>query len=207
MLRKTQLRAHISSQSGIALPIALILLLVSTLIGVTALRTSALSEKMTRNTIQREVAFSKAETALLEAETLVRLNATAIKNVIENAALSNTCEATFEIGGQDQKGFCSPANHPQAGAAVSSTERWRIADLFTDETAKRYVEIDDGSRYIVEFLGHIFSANNNSQCPTRVTTWPYCDQDPLQFRITAFAEGDIEGETSVVLQSTYVASP
>ncbi|NNF15173.1 MAG: pilus assembly protein, partial [Gammaproteobacteria bacterium] len=150
----------------------------------------------------------------LEAEALVDANATAIKNLIVGNGSSNDCSTTFTFtppGGTTatHKGFCAPANHPQAGGTVSNTERWEIATLWSDTAAKRYVTATDGTtKYIVEFVGHIFGTGNVSTCgPVPVTVWPYCDTDGLQFRITAMAEGSIAGEARVMLQSTYVAAP
>lgn len=53
---------------GIALFIGLAFLLVSTLLGLSALKANIFSEKMTHNTILREQAFEAAEIALIEGE-------------------------------------------------------------------------------------------------------------------------------------------
>jgi len=198
-------------ESGFVLPIALILLLVSTLIGVTSLRSNSLSETMTRNTIQREVAFSRAEQALLEGETLVDDNAAAIRDAIVGSSDSNDCSTTFNVDGTSQKGFCAPASNPQGGVTASVTERWQINDIWSDETLQRYVLTDDGTKYIVEFVGHVLNEDNLSNCgmpgDPPITDWPFCPNDAMQFRITALAEGNTEGETQVMLQSTYVVAP
>lgn len=196
-------------QSGIVLPIALVLLLVTTLVGVTSLRSNSVSEKMTRNTIQRDVAFSKAETALIEGEEIARNNAPAIKTAIVGVAASDTCDATVTIDGAAEVGFCSPANFPQtAGATATTVERWQIPNIWSDTTPVSYIENAEGSKIIIEFMGHILNENNEPNCSgAYVKTWPYCQFDGYQFRITALAEGDDNNNARVMLQSTYVVSP
>jgi len=205
-----KMRLNTSKQKGIVLPMALIFLLVGTLIGVSSLRSNAMSERMTRNTIQRDIAMARAETALIEAEAIVNFNATAIKNtIIGSAAAGDSCNATFIVDGTSQRGFCTPAKHPNVTTANRSIERWMITDLWSDATPQRYVENAQGSKYIIEFVGHTLDSNNDTQCvdKSQLDNFPYCTQDALQFRITALAEGDIAGETRVMLQSTYVATP
>lgn len=55
-------------QQGMALVMALVFLLLLTMLGVTALSTSSLEEKMAGNSKDRGVAFQAAESALLHAE-------------------------------------------------------------------------------------------------------------------------------------------
>lgn len=58
-------------QRGTALVMALVLLLVLTILGVSAMSTTALQEKMAANTKDRNTAFQAAESALLRAENWV----------------------------------------------------------------------------------------------------------------------------------------
>jgi len=203
-----------SNQSGIVLPIALILLLVTTLLGITSLRSNTVSERMTRNTIQRDLEFNNAESALIEGEELVRDNAALISTAIVNAASSDTCSTAVTIDGTTQSGYCSPANFPQAaGAAASTTERWQIAGIFDEPAAgvtPSYIVTSNGSKVLIEFVGHILNDNNETSCgggATYETTWPYCTTDAFQFRITALAEGGEGSNAKVMLQSTYVVAP
>ncbi|MCC5858552.1 MAG: hypothetical protein JJT90_10370 [Ectothiorhodospiraceae bacterium] len=61
-------------ERGAALIISLLLLLVMTLIGVTAMQTSTLQERMAGNTRDRNLAFQSAEAALREGEDWVMGN-------------------------------------------------------------------------------------------------------------------------------------
>ncbi len=56
------------SQSGVVLVISLIMLLLLTLIGVAALQTTTLEEKMAGNMLDKNIAFQAAESALKAAE-------------------------------------------------------------------------------------------------------------------------------------------
>ncbi|WP_211453324.1 pilus assembly PilX family protein [Collimonas antrihumi] len=59
------------SQSGIALPVVLIFVVVMLLLGVTAIRNVTLGEKMAGNTRSQELAFQAAEQALRACENAV----------------------------------------------------------------------------------------------------------------------------------------
>jgi type IV pilus assembly protein PilX len=60
-----------AAQRGAALVISLILLLVMSLIGVTAMQSATMQERMAGNTRDRHLAFQAAEAALREAETFL----------------------------------------------------------------------------------------------------------------------------------------
>jgi type IV pilus assembly protein PilX len=64
-------RAPSKRQRGVALIVALILLVVMTLVGLAGMRTVTLQEKMTASTFDRSLSFQAAESALREAEALV----------------------------------------------------------------------------------------------------------------------------------------
>ena len=66
--QEIQLKKH---QSGVVLVIGLIMLLLMTLIGVTAMSVNGLEEKMTGNYRDRNIAFQAAEATLLEAEKFI----------------------------------------------------------------------------------------------------------------------------------------
>ena len=61
-----------STQRGVALVVALILLVVITLVGLAAVRGTIMQQKMTANFYDREVAFQATEAALRQAEALVQ---------------------------------------------------------------------------------------------------------------------------------------
>ena len=65
---KVILHSKAAHQSGAVLIISLIMLLLLTLIGTTAMQTSSLEEKMAGNLRDRDIAFQAAESALRDAE-------------------------------------------------------------------------------------------------------------------------------------------
>lgn len=75
-------------QRGVALVVALILLVVMTLVGLAGMRTVTLEEKMTASTFDRSLAFQAAESALREAEALVEA---ATAHPVAGAVLPSTC--------------------------------------------------------------------------------------------------------------------
>lgn len=62
------LHSHAAHQSGAVLVVSLIMLLLLTLIGTTAMQTTSLEEKMAGNMRDRSIAFQAAESALRDAE-------------------------------------------------------------------------------------------------------------------------------------------
>lgn len=63
--------AHRGRQSGAVLAVSLIILLLLTLIGITAMRVTTMEEKMAGNTRNRNLAFQAAESALRDGEAYV----------------------------------------------------------------------------------------------------------------------------------------
>lgn len=67
----------VKSQSGAALIVSMIVLIVVTLLGITAMNGTVLTEKMSRNYRDSNVAYQAAELALRDAETWLESQATA----------------------------------------------------------------------------------------------------------------------------------
>jgi Tfp pilus assembly protein PilX len=62
---------RLQREKGVALVVALILLVVMTLLGLGAMRSVTLEEKMAANTFDRSLSFQAAEASLREAESLL----------------------------------------------------------------------------------------------------------------------------------------
>jgi type IV pilus assembly protein PilX len=73
------------AQRGVALVVALILLLLVTMIGLAGMRGTTLQERMTSNLYDRELAFQAAESALRAAETAI---------IADNTAFQTNCSST-----------------------------------------------------------------------------------------------------------------
>jgi type IV pilus assembly protein PilX len=67
-------RTHARAQRGVALVVALVLLLVATLLGLAASRGTALQERMSSNSYDRSLAFQRAEAALRAAEQQITID-------------------------------------------------------------------------------------------------------------------------------------
>ena len=211
---------------GIALFIALIFLFVSTLLGVTSLRSNMLNEKMTLNSVQREQALEAAEVAILAGEDFVEnfssqiiaavITGTGVNRVPTTAA--KTCSANTGNAG----GICTPKE--QSDDPGTNYDNWM--DITSDNnslnvwsTTGRHRTVDDAiknayglntaPKYIIEFMGFIVDNSGSSSCTgtaksDQLTAWPYCEDDNAQFRITALATAGNYDETRVMLQTTFV---
>ena len=67
-----------SSQTGVALVVALVLLVLVTLVGLAAIRGTTMQQKMTTNFYDRELGFQSAEAAIRAADAAILTNAAAI---------------------------------------------------------------------------------------------------------------------------------
>lgn len=72
--RRRQPRAHRNTQHGVALVVALVLLVVATLMGLAGIRGTNLQERMSANMYDRSLAFQRAESALRAAERAITNN-------------------------------------------------------------------------------------------------------------------------------------
>ena len=97
-----------SAQAGVSLVIVLLFLLVMTVLGITAVRTSNLEEKMSGNERDRAIAFEAAEATLRDAERDISLNITS------SSAFNPTCT----------NGLCRP---PVAGVSLVDALNWTAA--------------------------------------------------------------------------------
>lgn len=171
-------------QAGAALIIALILLMVMSLLGLSSMRTTSTQEKMSANAYERSIAFQSAENAL-------RLGEVAAKNwgagtpatAILSAPTSNgTCTQTACTTG----GLC------QIPDPDCATPRWEESTT-PWVTTTSMGGLSGAPEYFVEAIS---------------TTAPCDPSDPdsvlnicKRFRITARSNED--GRASVILQSIY----
>ncbi len=86
---------HLVNQQGAALVVSLIMLLLMTLVGITAMQVTTVQEKMVANNRDSNVAFQAAETALKRGESYIK------QLQIKLVAFSNDCKANA--------GLCRPS--------------------------------------------------------------------------------------------------
>lgn len=75
---------HNKHQHGVALVVAMIMLVVATLIGLSSIRSTTLQERMTSNLFDRSIAFQNAETALRAAEISISSTTQILDNLYTN---------------------------------------------------------------------------------------------------------------------------
>lgn len=85
-------RSRLHQQSGVALVVALILLVLVTLVGLAAIRGTTMQQQMTSNFFDRETAFQSDEAALRVAESWVQNNPTSASIRDCSPASANPCQ-------------------------------------------------------------------------------------------------------------------
>lgn len=165
---------------GMALFISLVLLLVLTILGVSAVQTTSLETRMARNEHDLLLAFQSAESALRDAEALLD---------------SITSTAAFTSNGND--GLWSM---PPVGAA----NRWDDAGIWTNGSREADTPVGAAvrtpPRYFIEHIATIEREENAYQIDD-----PYSlvATDRVEmFRITALGTGGTD-RARVMLQTTY----
>jgi len=167
-------------QRGVALFISLVLLLVLTIIGVSAVQTTSLEERMARNTHDSVLAFQSAEVALREAENF-------LQNNVNSTAL-------FTAAGNN--GLWKAANY-------GLTDRWNQAGVWTGANsvvaATAVQNVAQQPRYIIEWVASVQRSEN----PSLMNSSYAALFDRIEvFRITARGVGGSQN-ARVMLQSTF----
>lgn len=172
-------------QRGAILIVSLLMLLVMTLIGVTAVSTTTLEEKMAGNTRQRQLAFQAADSALRDAESWLNTN---IKTVSQfETAFSGTPAELYWV------------RQPRPGDTVRAVPMdiydgyaWGVGNSQQPATAV-HTGTQNPPRYVIEYMGRIGE-------PPLDYTEP--DNRRYAFRITAIGWGTNNG-TTFTTQSTF----
>jgi type IV pilus assembly protein PilX len=168
-------------QQGSALVISLLTLLVMTLLGVTAMTTSRLQEKMAINARQYNLAFQASESALRTGEEETRTSA-----LQDPTAYTGTCGS----------GLCLPS--------TSGTPAWLSTSWATGTKVRKSTTDLAGissafqPMYIIEILPQQSTQGTNiSQINI------YGNKDiPQYYRITSYGSG-ADGTGAVMLQSVF----
>ena len=166
------------SQTGVALFISLVLLLILTIIGVSSVQTTTLELRMSRNEHDRLLAFQSAESALRDAEAALEL--------VPSTAFFDGTNGLHQI------------------ADMGNDELWWAAATWTGGNSVIAPTAINGvagpARYIIEHMGAIVRENNAYQ-----QDGPYANAsaDRIEmFRITARGIGGTDNSV-VMLQTTY----
>lgn len=180
-----------SRQTGIVLVVALIMLVIMTLLGLSGIRTIVQEEKMTASARDRGLAFQAAETALRAAEEDLLGRPIGAKPAKSDGLKCNpgTLIAKAATGYISQTDVDCGPDWPKD---VSDSDWKSHAKTVTTNT------LAGNASYIIEFLGGEFPCNPTEDNPALVD--PNCSR----YRITARANPGT-GRADVMLQSIYFA--
>lgn len=176
---KTNLGITPDYQRGSALVVSLMILMVMTIIGITAMSSTTLEERMANNNRQRQLAFQSAESALRDAENWLATNVTNIASLNQfNGTLPGLYTLRAPVVGMTLVPLA-------AGFDIDDDADWQAAGATVQGNALSSVTIQP--RYLVEYMGRI------GQPPLN-----YTDPDVRQysFRVTAVGWGEGANPTS-----------
>ena len=177
---KTRIR-----QQGAILIVSLLLLLVMTLLGITAVSTTSLEEKMASNNRQRQLAFQAASSALRDAETWLRTN------------ISRVAQFETTFNGTPVELYW--VRQPTPGDAIRVVpmdiydgNAWTVGNSQQPATSVTNAATNT-PRYVIEYMGRIGE-------PPLDYTEP--DNRNYAFRVTAIGWGT-DNTTTFVTQSAF----
>lgn len=167
-------------QDGVALFIALVVLLIITVLGISGLQTTTLEERMAASARDRDVAFQTAEAALAQGETFVQG-----LTVVDLAQFDANTNGLYR---------------PQSG---TTADWWDTVD-WENDVALPTIVTDFGNvaaqpKYIVEYKARVL-AGDDSLNISNVGASVGAPTDI--FRITAYGTGG-SARANVMLQATY----
>ena len=188
------------SQRGAVLIVSLVILLVLTILGVSAMRGSALEGKIASNYRLEQLVTQAAEAALLEGERL-------IESLDVKSLVSDTCANGYCTSRKTDPGYVASIGKSCADAAHLE-ERWALpngcnGNLDVWNTASRSITYSSSNleltsqvkaKYIVEYLGLVGAAADCSPAPI-----PPC---PGMYRVTTLAS-DLSDKGRILIQTTY----
>ncbi len=179
-------------QRGTVLILSLLILLVMTVLGVAAMGTTTLQERMANNNRQQQVAFQAAEAALRAAESYLGNNVNSV------TALNVNFNSAAPMSGlyAQRAPMTGMATHPlPAGFNIYNDNDWLAAGNTVEVVG--VTSVTRRPRYIIEYVGRVGPPPND-----------YSGKKPdtrqYGFRITAIGWG--EGATPksrYLLQSNY----
>lgn len=171
------MNAHPDSQRGVALVVVMILLLVMTLLGLAALRSTLMEERMSANMVDRSLSFQAAEAALREGEAIALLPAT------RAAVPANGCS----------NGICALPDTTQPDRWLTNFGGWRAATTSVGSLAT-------APQFFIEYMGDAPTWPGCDRVDESNRS-PLCMRP--RYRITARSEAD--GRAAVLLQTNLIA--
>lgn len=186
---------HHREQKGATLIVALIILLVMTIIGISSMKSSTLQERMAGNARQKTIAKNAALTAMREAELWLQAN------VQSPEALS-----TFN----GSSGLFSAVTRPSGGKAEIDISDFDVTDPAdwagegVESSSMSTTLVSQQPKYIIEYIGR--DLRGAAASPVKmldVESKADADLSPYFFRITAIGWGK-DANIYSVLESTFM---
>jgi type IV pilus assembly protein PilX len=181
-----------STQTGAALIVALVLLVIVTLLGLAGLRNVTLEEKMAGAAYDRSIAFQAAEAALRAGEAVAEAeaNSTPINSGFPTPTYTNA-NSTCPTGANNNcvNGLCTTPHKDCA-------PRWQDPNFNGWTNLLQQVSPLAGTpQYFVEYLGGDFHCTDGGSSDPK---------NCKRYRITARSDPNLgDGRAAVVLQSIY----
>lgn len=163
-------------QRGVALIMALVFLVLLTLLGITAMSTTNLEEKMAGNSKDRNLAFQAAETALLDGENWIAAQTNKPNFAVNTGGLYVPSTSTTPWWADSNNIWTATASAPYSGTLG---------------------KVNTQPRYIIEDLGEVPEVGGSKVLPGA-----YKGKGNTIARITARGTGGTDAAQAMV-QSTY----
>jgi len=167
-------------QSGAVLVVSLMLLVIMTLVGVTAMRTTILQEKMSGNTRDSTISLQAAETVLLDGEDY----------------LENTINALAAAFNGAQLGLYALDSNPD----LFDNATWVNSIAF--RRANPYPGVASQPRFIIEISGEVGDGGNDPNVAGSYASSTDIGT-PFAFRVTARGTGGTDNAVTII-QSNYI---
>ena len=177
---KTQAFYGRATQQGAVLFVGLIMLIIVTLMGVVAMKSSILQEKLSAGAMDQSIAFQAAESALRDAETYAK------QNLNSSSAFTSACTG----------GLCLPSSTAtQAWQSISDWTTSALPIVYGANTGAAAISnVALQPRYIIELLPDLPVGSGSSLSTPNPGN---------AFRITAMGWGK-RASTPIMLQSIYI---
>lgn len=200
------MKSSFEVQRGVVLLVALVLLLVLTVTGLSAMRLTSVEERMTANFSDRNIAFQSAEAALRDAEQFLDGKDYQLENLYTDCSANECFNKNCTNGLCFNGTFAStdPTTCEIVPITNAEDEIFQNAANWADGSGK-YIEASldlDGTggipkaKYMIEFSCFVLLDAVNSGPRYDPVFW-----EPI-YRITALGSGR-NPNTRVMLQSTY----
>lgn len=177
------------TQKGAVLIVGLLMLLIMTIIGVTAIQSTGLEEKMAGNVRDRNVALQATESALREAE-----------DYIEGLAT-----VSGFTGANGLYGFSNPEPFTYDGTSNPTPKKLTDSNTWTTANSRAFSESLDGVHTVPRYMLKIRS-QGNSNMEGALNVQGYGKENPASqaviFRVTARGTGGTD-QSQVFLQTHY----